>query len=123
MILIVDGDQAESSRLERVLKYNDFSAVAVSSGMEALALVEMQPPALIVLEMELQDMNGMLLLRAIREDPRFAELPILVFTRTFADEVRQEALRNGAQDFLVKGTVGWSGLIEKIRARHPKPPS
>lgn len=123
MILIVDGDQAESSRLERVLKYNSFPSVAVANGMEALTLIEMQPPALVVLELELQDMGGMLLLRAIRQDPRFAALPIIIFTRTFADNIRQEALRNGAQELIVKGTIGWNALIEKIRARHPKPPS
>src|SRR5213079_3107103 len=104
MILVVDSDPGDSSSLERVLRYNGFEAVTVMGGMEALALLELQMPQLIILDLQIKDLNGIALIRAIRADPEVAGLPILVFTREFAHELRQEALRAGAQDYLVKGT-------------------
>ncbi|HVT83382.1 MAG TPA: response regulator [Phycisphaerae bacterium] len=115
MILIVDGDAADAASLERILRYNALESVAVTGGMEALALLDLQRPELIILELGLKDFPGTTLLRSIRTDPDFSAVPILIFTREFADEMRKEALREGAQEYLVKGTLGWVALLERIR--------
>jgi DNA-binding response OmpR family regulator len=114
MILIVDGDSDSGSSLQRMLNYRGMDAMAVTDGMEAIALLDMRTPRLILLDLEIADMNGLLFIRAVRRDPKFASTPIVVFTAVFADEVRRAVLREGAQDFIVKGTIGRESLMQRI---------
>ena len=83
--------------------------------MAALALLELRPPDLVILALQLRDMDGLILLQGIRKDPRHAKLPILIYTWNFDDETRRAALRYGAQEVIVKGTIGWESLVQRIR--------
>lgn len=115
MILIVDGDGDSGTILSRVLKYRGLNALSVQDGMAALALLELRPPDLVILALQLRDMDGLILLQGIRKDPRHAKLPILIYTWNFDDETRRAALRYGAQEVIVKGTIGWESLVQRIR--------
>jgi len=125
MIMILDGDAATGSSIERALRYRGLEAMAIQNGMEALALLDIRIPKAIVLDLAIDGMDGMLFLRAVRASPVFAAVPIIVYTANFADDVRRAAIQAGAQDFIVKGTVGWESLVERIRKLTelpPKPP-
>ena len=120
MILVIDGSRDMGGSLERVLRYRGFEAVAVQDGLEALALLDVRRPKLVIMELQVSGIEGIALLKAIRQDAKFADVPVFVYTETFADESRRAALANGAQEFIVKGTIGWESLVERIRKYHPR---
>jgi len=125
MILIIDGDAAAGASLERVLRYRGLKAIAVQNGMEALSLLDIRVPKAIVMDLHMTGMDGLIFLHAVRTSAKFAAVPIIVYTSVFADETRRSALQAGAQDFIVKGTVGWEALVERIRTAVgdlPEPP-
>ncbi len=116
MILIVDGDSESAASLERMLNYRGIEAMAVQDGMEALTLLDMRSPRLILTDLEILGMDGTLFIKAVRRDPKFASVPIVVFTSVFSDDIRRAAIREGAQDFIVKGTIGRESLMQRIES-------
>jgi DNA-binding response OmpR family regulator len=114
MLLIVEDDTKLAASLERMFRYSGHDAVAIPSGSEALSLLHIKRPELIILDLVLPGMDGMTLLRAIRTDSSYSNVPIIVYTADFSDEKHRQAMEAGANDFIVKGTVGWDMLIARI---------
>ena len=121
MILIVDGDIVAGACLERLLKYRGYEVLAVHSGSEALTLMDLRKPDVIILELRVDGIDGATLLRAIRKDAMFDAVPVIIYTTDFADELRREMLEAGAQDYIVKGTIGWKSLVKRIERFYRRP--
>lgn len=117
MILIVDDDAAMGASLERLLRVLGYNAIAIPSAMEALSLLAVRRPELIVLDMQMPGvMNGLMFIRAVRHDPTFADVPIWVYSVDFSESVMKQAKAAGAQEYLVKGAIGYSALAQRIES-------
>lgn len=114
MILIVEDDNVVAAGMERVLRFAGHDAVAVHSSTEALALLPVRKPGLIILDIQLPVIDGLTLLRAIRSDPAFARVPIMMYTSDYSKKSEEIARECGAQDFVVKGTVGWESFMARV---------
>jgi two-component system cell cycle response regulator DivK len=119
MILIVDADTVSASSLARLLRYNGHPAEVVPSPTEALALLPTRKPAAIVLDLTLPHISGLHLIKAIRTDRAFDDVPLLVYTGNFSHADADEARRAGAADVIVKGTVGTQSLLARIEKHLP----
>jgi adenylate cyclase len=100
-ILAVD-DTPENLRLvDALLTPLGYAVVTASSGHEALALLATEDPDLILVDIVMPEMNGYEVTKAIRGDPAWRHLPIIMITATGgADLVR--SLEAGADDFVSK---------------------
>jgi PleD family two-component response regulator len=78
-------------------------------------MLSLRKPKLIILDLKMPLMDGMTILRAVRSDPQFKRVPILIYTSDFSEESRALAINAGAQDFIVKGTVGWEFLVRRAK--------
>ena|SRR5438270_9489733 len=85
----------------------------VASGDEALAYLEQKLPDLVVLDAMMPGMDGMEVLRRIRGSDRTARLPVIMYSAVSDPAYREAALRKGADDYLVKGSIE----IEELRRR------
>jgi len=100
-ILIVDDELINRKVLEGLLKSYGLSCVSADSGPAALALLD-ESIDLVLLDIMMPGMDGFLVARAIREMPRFADLPIVMVTALSAKEDRLRAVEAGANDFVAK---------------------
>ena len=99
-ILIVDDEAGMQRLLSRVLEKQTYTAVPVGSAAEALQLIASDSFDLVVTDIQMPQMNGLELLKEIKEyDP---SLPIIVITAYGTVESAVEALRNGAFDYITK---------------------
>lgn len=99
-ILIVDDEAGMQRLLSRVLEREGYAATPVGSAKEALELISADSYDLVVTDIQMPEMDGLELLREIKEfDP---SLPIVVMTAYGTVENAVEALRNGAFDYLTK---------------------
>jgi DNA-binding response OmpR family regulator len=99
-VLIVDDDAAIREALERALRLEGFAVESVDGGRAALAAVSQRPPAAIVLDVTMPDLNGRVVCARLRADG--VRTPILILSAR--DEVadRVAGLQAGADDYLVK---------------------
>ena len=116
MILIVEDDTSYGMSLERLLRFAGHEAVFCPGGSEALTLIHIRRPQLIILDLKMPVMDGLTLLRSIRNDESFKSIPILVYTSDFTTATRNEAVKAGAQEVLVKGTVAWEALLRQVES-------
>jgi PleD family two-component response regulator len=115
MILIVDDDMPAATGLERILRYAGYDAAAVSNGMEALSLLAVRKPRLVITDLHMPGLDGLTLTKSIRADAEFAHIPVMFYTSEFSEYHQHAAKAAGAQEYLVKGTLGWEALITRAR--------
>jgi two-component system response regulator HydG len=99
-ILVVDDEPSARSGLEKLLRQDGYEVDAASEGPIALALASERPPDVVVTDLKMPKMDGVELLRKLREqDP---DLPVIVVT-AFGDVASAVgAMRAGAEDYLTK---------------------
>jgi CheY-like chemotaxis protein len=114
MILIVDDYKDSADGLQRLLGYAGHEAVAVTSGAEALAMLHVRKPSLVVLDVNMPEMDGLSVLKTIKEDEELKSVSVAMYSADTHRETAVEARRLGAVDFLVKGSVGFDVLVARI---------
>src|SRR4051795_9236349 len=103
LVLIVDDQLSVARSLVKLLTASGFDAHAVHSGANALAFIRGNPVALVLLDMSMPDMTGVEVLRALRVPGEFPNAPpVVMFSGDDDEDVRQEATRLGAVDFVSK---------------------
>ncbi len=102
VILIVDDIEANRQTLESVLDFPEWELHYAADGPAALAKVAEVQPDLILLDVMMPGMDGFEVCTRLRNDPRFAEIPILIVTSLDDRESRLRGIGAGADDFVTK---------------------
>jgi two-component system phosphate regulon response regulator PhoB len=113
-ILVVDDHPDTADALTRMLRKHGYHAVAAYGGDEAIRLLRSLRPAAVVLDVMMPGTDGQHVLRHIRDDERLRDVPVVMFSADYTYETMCESMRMGAQDFVVKGTVGWNELCTRV---------
>jgi signal transduction histidine kinase len=101
-ILVADDNADMRAYVTRLLTRH-WTVDAVADGEAALVCArEAPPPDLILTDVMMPGIDGFGLLRALRDDPRTARIPVIMLSARAGEESRVEALAAGADDYLVK---------------------
>lgn len=114
MLLIVDDQKDVGTALERLLRYAGHEAVSVTGGAEALAMLHVRKPSLLVLDVNMPELDGLTVLRTIKEHDELKDVRVAMYSSDTQHATMLEAKRLGAVDFLVKGTVGFDKLVARV---------
>jgi CheY-like chemotaxis protein len=118
IILIVDDVADARDMLARLLRLDGHDARTAEDGEAALAAVESDPPDLVLLDLTMPDMDGLEVLRRLRDRPGGGRsVPVVMFSAVPDPRLADEARRLGAVDYVVKGSVDACGLLDRL-ARH-----
>ena len=115
-ILLVEDNLAEARLLQEVLKgslISRFKLAHVKRLKDAMAQIEVDHFDVILLDLTLPDSYGLASLDSLIEHA--PKLPIVVLTNTNDDELAVEAVRHGAQDYLVKRQLNQDILVRSLR--------
>ncbi|MDA3810239.1 MAG: response regulator [Spirochaetaceae bacterium] len=112
LILVIEDEKPVRNFLCASIKTQDYRVLDASTGREALAMTASYGPDLILLDLGLPDMDGIDVIRRIRE---FSAVPILVLSARGMEWDKVEALDEGADDYLAK-PFGVPELMARIRA-------
>jgi len=99
-ILVVDDEAAARHGLAKLLQQEGYQVDVAADGVEALASVADNAPALIISDLKMPNMDGMELLKQLRE--RGVESPTIVATAFGEVQTAVAAMRAGAEDYLTK---------------------
>ena len=119
-VLIVDDHVPTARLVAALLRSAGHRTTCAAGGPEALAHLETSRPDVVVLDVMMPDMDGWAVLRRLRADPRFASLPVLMYSALDDDESRATATEAGAHGYMVKGRTEWTEVRATIE-RHLDP--
>ena len=114
MILIVDGHKDIGIALGHLLHHAGFEALAVTSGSEALAKLKVLRPSLVVLDVNMPEMDGLTVLKTIKEHQELKDLRVVMFSAESSPETKAEAKRLGAMDYLSKCSFDFTRVVDRI---------
>lgn len=115
-ILVVDDDAVSRRVLTETLSAAGLAAHAVGSGSEALAWLEGNAPALVLLDLVMPEPDGFHVLKVIRENAAIADTPVLVLTALDSDEEIGAVFASGADDYVHKPFRA-AELVARIRGQ------
>jgi DNA-binding NtrC family response regulator len=110
-ILVADDESAVSDSLVEVLRDEGYQVTAVADGVAAMAAIDAQEFDLVLSDLRMPGADGLAVLRRVRE---FSPQTLVLLMTAFATvETAIEALRSGAQDYILKPVV-FEDLLHKI---------
>jgi two-component system KDP operon response regulator KdpE len=110
-ILVVDDEAAIQRFLRAALDTGEFFLIQAENGHAALAAAAAARPDIILLDLGLPDMDGVEVIRRIRE---WTQIPIIVLSVREREDDKVKALDAGADDYLTK-PFGIAELLARIR--------
>jgi len=107
-ILLVEDDLLDAAAAKRLLRHNalDRDLVIAADGRQAVSILQNSAPAdlpqLILLDINLPDMSGIELLKSIKKEDKFKDIPVVILTGSNEDQDIQKSYDLGAKSYLVK---------------------
>jgi diguanylate cyclase (GGDEF)-like protein len=101
-VLIADDDEDIRTYLEVTLALNGYDVIEAADGVEALERARRGEPDIVLLDVMMPKMDGLEVLRRLREDARTAHLPIVLLTARGQASDTVEGLDAGADGYLTK---------------------
>lgn len=113
-VLVVDDDSMARLILRQVLqRHCQASVTEAANGLEALTALASTLFDLVILDLRMPVMDGLTVLRTMREDDRLATVPVIVLTADRKDENVFLSIKLGISDYLTKPFRG-KEIAERI---------
>ena len=114
LVLIVEDEYINRELLKAYLE-NDYELLFAETGAEALETIRARSEtlSLVLLDLILPDLNGLEILRLIKQDAELTRIPIIVLTSDTESEV--ESLNTGASDFISKPYPRHEVIMARVR--------
>jgi DNA-binding response OmpR family regulator len=113
-ILVVEDEPVLSRALVDTLRREKFEVIEEPNGESGLARALKEPPDLILLDIILPVMDGISMLKKMREDEWGRTASVIILTN-LSDEARiQDSIASGVNDYLVKANWAVEDLVDKV---------
>ncbi len=101
-VLLVDDSIDVHRLLTARLRHEQIRLVGLTRGAEALEQVRKDPPSVILLDLDMPDMDGFEVLRALKDDQSTNNIPVIVLSGLHGSEDKVTAFDLGATDYVTK---------------------
>ena len=112
-VLIAEDNAVNRELLRELLELRGYTVLEACDGQEALRIIELTQPELLLLDIGMPEMDGFAVIRRIRENPRLAKLPVVAVTAYAMRGDRERILTSGFDGYLSK-PVNPSSLTEEL---------
>ncbi|MCI0485398.1 MAG: response regulator [Blastocatellia bacterium] len=94
-ILVVDDNDDTRKMMARLLELESFAVVTAADGRAGLQMAASECPDLIITDINLPELSGIEMIKALRRQPEFGDVPIMALT-AYGSNIASEALEAGA---------------------------
>jgi len=115
-VLIVDDDEGTRDVLRRTLVREGWTVREAADGADGLRQLAACKPAVVLLDLMMPQMNGFEMLRAMRENPAWHDVPVVIVTSKDLGRDELEWLKANTIEVFQKGAYGRTELIDSLRS-------
>lgn len=115
-VLVVDDEPANRELICRLLEKEGLRSHEAENGQSALQQMRTNRPALILLDLMMPVMDGFKFLEAIREEPDFRDIPVVIVTAKDLTTEDRQRLAGGVEQIIQKGAVDQKQFLRNITA-------
>lgn len=101
-ILIVEDNQTNLKLFNVLLTIEGYQVQTAKDGYEALDILNIYKPNLILMDIQLPGMDGLELTRKLKTDPKYKDLPIVAITAYAMKGDKEKALASGCAGYITK---------------------
>lgn len=116
-VLVVDDSTAIRQSITYVLQQGGYEVVEAKDGLDGLTTLQsMDPPDLVITDVNMPNMDGISFIRKVREDAKYKFLPIIVLTTESQGSKMNEGKEAGATGWIVKpfSAEKLLGVVKKV---------
>jgi CheY-like chemotaxis protein len=113
IVCIVDDNDDIRDIYSIKFRREGFLVVIARDGEEALLVIQKEHPNVILLDLQMPIMDGVAVLKALKSDPDFAKIPVVVLSNVDKDEMFQEISElGGARYYLIKSLTDPQKVVD-----------
>ncbi len=112
-VLYVEDNEQNMRLVRKFLKMGGYTLVEAVTGEEGLDVARANLPAVILMDINLPDMDGIEVTKQLKADPSTAHIPVIALTANAMHGDRERFMEAGCDDYLSK-PVSKSDLLEKL---------
>ena len=101
-ILLVEDDYVNMRLVKHILESEGYTMLKATTGQEALEQVAVDLPDLILMDVQLPDMDGMMVVKTLKQNPRNQDIPILALTAYAMKGDRERIMQMGCNQYISK---------------------
>jgi DNA-binding response OmpR family regulator len=116
IILLVEDDVFVSDIYQTKLGSEGFLVQVAENGLEAMKFMEKGKPDLVLLDIVMPYMDGMEVLKRLKENTDWKNIPVILLTNLSEKEKIEEGLGMGATDYLIKSHFTPTEVVEKVKS-------
>ena len=113
-VLCIEDDTFLANLIMGKLAGAGILTVGAHNGAEGLALVALEQPSLIMLDLMLPDMRGNDVLVHLKDNPETKDIPVIIFSNLSEREEIDKAIRQGASAYLIKSSTLPGEVIDVV---------
>lgn len=121
-ILFVEDDAVVQTAYRLRLEHEGFHVETASDGVEALRMLTLFTPDVVILDLMLPKINGVDVMKFIRNTPRLQKIPVIVLSTNSIIDGKSDQILENADRRLIKDTCTPTLILHAIREVLPKPP-
>ena len=115
-ILLVDDDQLLVRMFQKKLQNDGYDVETADDGEDGLAKIVLSKPDLIVSDIMMPKMNGLEMMKKLKESKETDHIPVILLTNIDSSEADiEKGLELGAVTYLVKASTGPAAVISKVK--------
>lgn len=99
-ILVIEDKKSMAQMLRTTLESEGYECLIAFNGKEALKIISQEQPDLIITDLKLPDIDGLTILKELRQEDQ--DTPVIIMTAFGTIEIAVEAIKEGAFDFVPK---------------------
>jgi CheY-like chemotaxis protein len=113
-VLLAEDDRFLRRAAESRLRQNGFTVLPAVDGEEALKVARAERPDLILLDLIMPKLQGFEVLKALKQDPVTAPIPVIVLSNLGQDEDLKRAMELGAIAYFIKAHLSLQDLVQRV---------
>ena len=113
-VLIIEDSTTQAKRIAAQMSRHDINVTCAEDGLQGLRMIDIEPPDLIVLDINMPKMDGYQVCRRLKRDPNTQHIPVIMLTSNDSSDDALKGLEAGADDYITKDAFASEHLLSVL---------